>query len=111
MDHLLRISYTDLKSLQRWIVDYLNSELVRQALGVDPESGNFSISSSDVESRFRMSGDPWHLAQLYVTELLARGIRVCFSTSLLSITRPPKKYLAGPRLYWDKRFHRELDRE
>ncbi|KAI5116945.1 hypothetical protein M0805_003673 [Coniferiporia weirii] len=55
---------------------YLNSAPVRSELGIDPAFGNFSVISWTVNQRFWESGDPIHQTQLYVAELLARGVKV-----------------------------------
>ena len=69
-------------------------------LGIDLAFGNFSVVSFEVNSRFDVSGDPFHLTQVYVAELLARGVRVCFSGSAKSLIGLLKKYLIGSHLCW-----------
>lgn len=59
-----------------WIEDYLNSDTVRKTIGVDPEFGNFSIISQEVNVAFSLTGDHLHENQLQVAELLHRGVRV-----------------------------------
>ncbi|THH05832.1 hypothetical protein EW145_g4513 [Phellinidium pouzarii] len=58
------------------IAEYLNSASVRLELGVDSDFGNFTSVSYAVNGRFWASGDPLHQTQLYVAELLARGVKV-----------------------------------
>ncbi|KAH8116473.1 Alpha/Beta hydrolase protein [Phellopilus nigrolimitatus] len=58
------------------IVAYLDSPEVRKTLGVDHAFGNFTNIAMDVYDCFWASGDPLHQAQLYIPELLARGVKV-----------------------------------
>ncbi|KAI5117301.1 hypothetical protein M0805_008565 [Coniferiporia weirii] len=58
------------------VAEYLNSPPVRSALGIDAAFGNFSEHSRTVNQRFWASGDPMHQTQLYIAELLARGVKV-----------------------------------
>ncbi|KAH8108845.1 serine carboxypeptidase [Phellopilus nigrolimitatus] len=58
------------------IVAYLDSPEVRKMLGVDHAFGNFTNIAMDVYDRFWASGDPLHQTQLYIPELLARGVKV-----------------------------------
>ena len=54
----------------------MNQPWVRSELGISTSFGNFSGIARDVNTAFWASGDPLHLNQLYVSELLARGVRV-----------------------------------
>lgn len=71
--NILRPTLTLVSSL---IEEYLNQPWVRSELGVSPSFGNFSGSSRGVNTGFWAAGDPLHLNQLYVSELLAHGVRV-----------------------------------
>lgn len=69
-------SLAHLSSYRSFIIDYLNQPRVREAIGVEPSFGNFSLVSEKVKWTFFNGGDAWFLNQLYVAELLERGIRV-----------------------------------
>lgn len=60
----------------RYIVDYLNQPWVREEIGIDPAARNFSSVSWAVNIAFWAAGDPLHLNELYVSELLEHGVRV-----------------------------------
>lgn len=62
--------------LARWLDDYLNRDYVRTELGVDPSAGNFSSISFEVNTAFWLSGDLFFSTELYVAEILERGIKV-----------------------------------
>ncbi|KLO15312.1 alpha/beta-hydrolase [Schizopora paradoxa] len=55
---------------------FLNQDWVREEIGVDSSVGNFTWSSSSVNSGFWASGDPLYQNSHYVAELLERGVRV-----------------------------------
>jgi len=55
---------------------YLNLPHIRQELGIDPAFGNYSWVSSPVSLAFYASGDELHANQLYISELLARDVKV-----------------------------------
>ena len=57
-------------------MQFLNKEWVRQLLGIDHKVGNFSAMALDVNGAFWKKGDPFHQNQLYVAELLERGVKV-----------------------------------
>jgi len=61
---------------EEYISRYLDHPEVRDLLGVEKSLGNFSIISQDVFKAFSESGDLFHQNQLYVAELLERGVRV-----------------------------------
>ncbi|KAF8589301.1 serine carboxypeptidase [Ramaria rubella] len=59
------------------IAKFLNTPETRAALGVDPNVGNFSSCSNRVATAFGQSLDMFsHPSQLYVAELLERGVKV-----------------------------------
>ncbi|KAF8583990.1 peptidase S10 serine carboxypeptidase [Ramaria rubella] len=59
------------------IVSFLNQRPIRDLLGVTLDSGNFTSCSDTVGRNFASHLDKWRVpAQLYVAELLERGIRV-----------------------------------
>lgn len=49
---------------------------MRTELGVEPSFGNYSGTAWDVNSAFHANGDLLHTNQVYVSELLERGVRV-----------------------------------
>lgn len=61
---------------------FLNSPSTRELLGVDRHVQNMTMISRDVYWRFWNSGDPMHLTQPYVVELLARGVKVILQSCL-----------------------------
>lgn len=69
------ITWSSLK-MSRYIEDYLNRNDVRRKIGVDEQFGNFSTISERVNQAFWITGDTLHETNLYVAELLARGIDV-----------------------------------
>lgn len=60
----------------RNITLYLNSSSVRATIGVDDAAGPFIELNDEVRLRFWDHGDVLHRNELYVAELLQRGIRV-----------------------------------
>lgn len=60
----------------RRVVENLNQPWVREEIGIDPSSRNFTSTAWDVFYGFWEAGDPMHLNELYVSELLERGVRV-----------------------------------
>ncbi|KAH8108856.1 serine carboxypeptidase [Phellopilus nigrolimitatus] len=72
----LMMPYISLESNDNDIVAYLNLPEVRKMLGVDHAFGNFTNMAMDVFDRFWASGDQLHQTQLYIPELLARGVKV-----------------------------------
>lgn len=62
--------------LHRWIESYLNLPEVRKSLGVDTSIDHFSLSKRTMSEAFWEAGDGWHQTQLYIAELLERGVRV-----------------------------------
>jgi len=62
--------------LTRHISSYLNRPSVRDALGVDPSIGNYTMSSDDVNRAFTSSLDHYHTTYHHVAALLERDVRV-----------------------------------
>ena len=62
--------------MNRYIEEYLDQPWVRKELGIDPLFGNFSAVSMDVLQSLWRNGDNLHQTELYVAQLLERGIRV-----------------------------------
>ena len=60
----------------RYIEEYLDQTWIREELGIDPLFGNFSAVSMDVLQSLWRNGDNLHQTELYVAQLLERGIRV-----------------------------------
>ena len=65
-----------LTSNDRYIEEYLDQTWIREELGIDPLFGNFSAVSMDVLQSLWRNGDNLHQTELYVAQLLERGIRV-----------------------------------
>ncbi|TDL20405.1 alpha/beta-hydrolase [Rickenella mellea] len=59
-----------------WIEEYLNQPSVRSTLGIDPSFGPFIGHSTSLQLAFRLRGDMLHHNQVYVAQLLERGVRV-----------------------------------
>jgi len=60
---------------QKWIEEYLNQPWVQHVLGIDSSFGNFTLYAPEVGYAFGTSGDLLHQNQLYVAELLHRGVK------------------------------------
>ena len=74
----------------RFIHAYLNSDSVREILGIDPSFGQWNSHSAELTVRQFSHGDILHETQVYISELLARGIRVgrFISTGFSSLLTP-----------------------
>ncbi|TDL20456.1 alpha/beta-hydrolase [Rickenella mellea] len=59
-----------------WIEQYLNQPSVRSTLGIDSSFGDYSGIAFDLNMAFTKNGDMLHRNQLYIAELLERGVRV-----------------------------------
>jgi len=65
------LCYAEMDALE----DYLNQDWIREALGIDPTFGNYSSIGFRVNYDFWLAGDELSLTDLYVVELLERGIK------------------------------------
>jgi len=74
--HLYVLELTFLTRISSWIDVYLNNPTTRSTLGIDPSFGNYTSASREISEAFNLSGDLMHQNQLYIAELLHKGIRV-----------------------------------
>lgn len=76
LHHYLSFAFINALYAIRFLERYLNTVDIRDALGVDSEFGNFTLTNFVLNEAFWFNGDPFHLNQYYIAELLARGVRV-----------------------------------